>query len=260
MTIAEALAPGTLPKLDLEVLLAWLMKQNRAWLITHADLTIPTQYLSRWHSILERRRNHEPVAYIIGEKEFYGRVFNVNRHTLIPRPATEGLISVIKEFMEDRKNSIHAIDTDIVATAKNIRDGDIQTIVDIGTGSGCIAITLALEFPAMKIIATDISESALQVAKQNAKLHGVAHRISFLQGSLLEPIKHLRESFLIVSNPPYIPADTELMPDVQKYEPESALFAGKEGTDVLKPLAEGALAHPFCRGYVFECRKEQAQS
>ncbi len=135
---------------------------------------------------------------------------------------------------------------------------DVTTIVDIGTGTGCIAITLALEHPGLHIIATDISEDALVIAKKNAKDLNAA--IDFRCETLLDPLKDLSEPFLIVSNPPYIPSKRSVMKDVADYEPHSALFAGSDGLDVLRPLVQQALAHPLCRGIIVECEEEQAKN
>jgi release factor glutamine methyltransferase len=112
----------------------------------------------------------------------------------------------------------------------------------------------------MKVIATDISESALKVAFINAKNHRVEDRISFQKGNLMEPISDLKEPFLIVSNPPYIPSDAKVGSDVEKFEPHSALFAGAGGLDVILPLVEAASKHPFCQGIVLECREDQVET
>ena len=133
-------------------------------------------------------------------------------------------------------------------------------IVDIGTGSGCMAITLALELPHARIIATDISPEALDIARRNAAKHGVGERIDFRLGSLLDPIGHLDQPFVIISNPPYIPDSEKLMPDVEEYEPHEALFAGPDGLDVIRPMIEQARSHPWCTGVIAECREDQACS
>ena len=133
-------------------------------------------------------------------------------------------------------------------------------IADIGTGSGCIGITLALEIPEARILCTDISEDALEVAKENAARHGVSDRITFEKADLhtFTP-SHLHTPFLIVSKPPYIPSNTVLPSDVKNFEPHEALFAGGDGMDILTPLFEECLHQENCLGCILECREEQAK-
>jgi release factor glutamine methyltransferase len=150
-------------------------------------------------------------------------------------------------------------DSGIVAMTKVLRavTSPIRSIVDIGTGSGCIAVTLACERPDCRILATDISEEALSVACANAKRYSVDDHIDFRHGSLLDPIADYREPFLLISNPPYVPARRPLPKDIVKFEPSVALFAGGDGLDVLRPLAMAARKHPFCYGLIMECEEQQ---
>lgn len=181
----------------------------------------PDDLASRLAAMALRRARHEPVAYITGTREFYGRAFHVNPAVLIPRPETEGLI-------------------DEALTLR--REGAQPVIVDVGTGSGCIAITLALEWPEARVIATDISTAALDVARSNAQTLG-ATSIEFVQV--------IADSFfpaqpdgidLIVSNPPYVSSSDcdSLAADVRDYEPHSALFAGGDGLDLIRLLVPAA--------------------
>ncbi len=258
MTIEKALRLSALEHIDAEVLMASIFGKDRAWIVSHREHTLTTAQEQQWQEMEQRRTAGEPVAYIVGEKEFYGRPFAVNPHVLIPRPATESLIDLALEFIELPHEDVRPLDHKIVGVAKPLMEAPITTIVDVGTGSGCIAITLAIELPSIRIVATDISEDALAVAKKNAERYGVSDRITFLHGNGLEPLMSFGEPFLLVSNPPYIPAQTHLMKDVTDYEPHTALFAGEDGTDVLRQLIRQAADHPSCTGFVVECREEQA--
>jgi release factor glutamine methyltransferase len=258
MTVGKAILEAAIDRLEAEILMCAVVGQNRAWLLAHDENVLSTEQEKTFDAFVLRRKTSEPVAYITGEKEFYGREFRVTRDTLIPRPATEGLIDLTLDILAGKKVDVRDVDTAIVAGAILLGNiDDVHTVVDIGTGSGCIAITLVCERPDLRCIATDISEAALTVAKENAQRHGVGDCCTFVSGSLLEPVRAVTEPFLLVSNPPYIPAGESLMPDVGEYEPHAALFAGNDGMDVIKPLLAAARAHPACRGIVLECKKEQ---
>jgi len=281
MQVEQAVKQGNIAREDREVLLAHLLQKNRTWILAHPEYSLsPDQKttLSKW---IQRRIRGEPIAYITGEKAFYNRTFHINPSVLIPRPCTEKLIQTITKtmsvFSEEKQPQklpkiplspsektdivfdICTIDPDIVSITKLWSQAMPRTIVDIGTGSGCIAVTLACECPHLHIIATDISPDALEVAKENAQRHDVTHRIDFRQGNLLEPIADLPEPFLLVSNPPYIPDNEELDSDVIDYEPHEALFAGPHGTDLLSTLLVQAQKNPYCVGYIIECRSDQRQ-
>ncbi len=262
MRLDEALQTARIDRADGEVLLAALLGQDRAWLMAHGGDALPANREEQWKAYADRRRRHEPVALILGQKEFYGRMFTVTPATLVPRPATEELVSLALEVLKGGKpgRTMKMIDTGIVALAFVREDPrGAEDVVDIGTGSGCIAVTLACERPDLRVIATDVSATAIAVAKKNAYRHGADDRIEFREGSLLEPVTGLREPFLIVSNPPYIPEDRELPPDVSLYEPEQALYAGKDGLAVLRPLVAAAHKHPACLGIVVECEQAQVE-
>lgn len=260
MTIKDALRGSGLPSADAEVLLSRILEKDRTWLLGHGMDELAAADWSRFMEWVERRRKHEPVAYIIGEQEFYGRLFMVDRRVLIPRPATEGVVKRALQFLQDGKDSVEEVDEGIVIIAKGLRISDygfrVPVAVDIGTGSGCIAITLALERPDLKVIATDISLDALDVARVNAERHHVIDRVAFRQGRGLEPVMDLAEPFLLVSNPPYIPSGNDLMPDVKDFEPHTALFGGEQGNEIARTLREDAQKHPFCVGCVMEGHKE----
>lgn len=259
MTIRDALSLG-IDTADAEILLAFALQKDRTWVLAHPEQELSEEERTRIGSLIERRRAWEPVAYITGRKDFYGRTFIVTPSVLIPRPATERLVEIALDLLRgDTAPTTTEIDSGIVAWADFWGDvRDARTIVDIGTGSGCIAVTLACELPDVRIIATDVSADALAVAKQNAQQYHVDDRIRFVQGRGLDPIATLDETFLIVSNPPYIPEGIELQKDVEAYEPHEALFAGADGRDVIASIVLDAKKNPHCIGFVMECRSEQA--
>ena len=248
-----------LPRSDAELLCAYSLDHDRTWLLAHPEALVSPKQADHFLKLLERRQRHEPLAYLLGEKEFYGRTFIVNQTVLIPRPSTEGLIDATLLFLEDGVERVTPIDTDISAVSVRVVDiRNVHTIVDVGTGSGCIAITLSLQRPEFHIIGTDISERALELAQKNAQNLG-AQDIDWKQGDGLSPLADLREPFLVVSNPPYIPEAEVLMPDVQLHEPDVALRGGNDGLRVLQQVTAEAVHHPFCQGFVFECRSSQVQ-
>lgn len=259
MTVAEALRESGLEPIDAELLAAYASQKSRTWIAAHSNDPFDSNALKLFEDYAERRKRGEPVAYILGTKEFFGRPFHVTPATLIPRPSTELLVQVAFDVLNGKPaDRLRTIDNQIVAWTELQEDlSDVTTIVDVGTGSGCIAITIACERPDLAVIATDISADALMIAAENVVTHRVSDRITFKHGDALAAAEPLTEPFLIISNPPYIPDDIQLEKDVADFEPSSALFAGKEGTDVLHSLVQAARNHPFCRGFIIECREEQ---
>lgn len=203
------------PSLDAELLLAHTLEKDRTWLYTYPHHMLEPADLHRFSTLLSRREQREPVAYITGSKAFFGLDFQVNRHVLIPRPETELLIET---------------------TLSLARSDSPPIIVDVGTGSGCIAVTLATHLEQARVFAVDISEQALAVAQQNAIRHAVTHRITFLRGNLLEPLPQPVD--IIVSNPPYLSYSelSGVSPEISRYEPEVALATGQEGLAVIRQL------------------------
>ena len=203
-TSKELASTSSSPALDAEVLLSFVMKKPREYILTHPDQVMSKPQLNKYKSLITKRRRGVPIAYITNNQEFFGHSFFVNEDVLIPRPSTETLVE---------------------EAIKLIKKKEITNIADIGTGSGCIAISLALIFPETILFATDISSKSLFVAKRNAKTHKIKN-ISFLKGNLLAPIKS--KSFrLIISNPPYLDA---LWPKSStKHEPSGALISKKDG-------------------------------
>ena len=216
------------PRLDAELLLAHALGKSRSWLIAHADDTLQDGDITRFEAMQARRIRREPLAYITGEKEFWSRPFHVTPDVLIPRPETEHLIeAVLKRFPEQQA---------------------AYAFCDIGTGSGCIAVTLACEYPRAHVTATDISPGALAVARLNAERHGVSERMNFLQGNLFAALGNGRDRSkaatpfdAIVSNPPYV-GEQEipgLEPELD-FEPRHALSDGQDGLSYLCQLVDEA--------------------
>ena len=213
---------------DAERLLLYLLGKDKAWLMAHGDEGLPGRQADRYAEMLERRYRGEPIQYITGETEFYGLPFRVTPNVLIPRPETEHLVEKVIE---------------LAAAFKQPR------IVDVGTGSGAIAVALACEIPQAVVTSIDLSPAALAIATENAKRNEVALR--FLEGDLLTPVAGERFE-IVVSNPPYVPeADRDsLSVEVRDYEPELALFAGEEGLAIYRRLIPAARAVLVPGGFV----------
>ncbi|GAB4192059.1 MAG: peptide chain release factor N(5)-glutamine methyltransferase [Phycisphaeraceae bacterium] len=213
------------PKLASEMLLAHVLGVDRIKL--YMDLDRPANELERatFRELVRRAAEHEPVEYLVGKCPFFSMMLYVNPAVLIPRPSTETLVEHVIQHSK-RTPGFHA-----------------PLIADIGTGSGAIAVALAKHIANCRVIATDISSSALEVARQNADALGVSDRIEFRQGDLLEPIEHERVHYL-VSNPPYISDDEwkEVPRNVKDYEPESALRGGGDGLRYLRTLIDSSRA------------------
>jgi len=229
------------PMLDAEILLAKTLGVRKSWLFSHFNDPLKIHQEEKFHIYIERRSAREPIAYILGEKDFYSRTFSVNPFVLIPRPATETLVEkaldLIKESNPER-----------------------TLIVDVGTGSGAIAVTLAAETQ-QHIIAIDIDQQALAVAKQNTDTHEVADQIEFQHGNLIEPVirlfKTLRktkeqdvssiypfETMVLCANLPYLKEkDPEDLQSEVQYEPRHALFSGSDGLDAYWEMFKQLKAH-----------------
>lgn len=208
------------PRLDAEVLLAHCLGRDRTWLYLHVSDSLEEHQLKQFEALLRRREQRKPVAYLLGHKEFFGLEFQINPHVLIPRPETELLVET-------------AIQWSIINDQLSIVNEKF-TIVDVGTGSGCIVVALAKHLPAASMIAIDTSPEALSLARLNAERHGA--QINFLSGDLLESV--VEPVNLIVSNPPYV-SRAELaaaMPEVNVYEPRLALDGGEDGLEVVRRL------------------------
>ena len=206
--------------LDAELILARTINKERLFLNAHPDYLLDQKERKIANARLARRIKKEPLAYILGTKDFYGRTFKVTPATLIPRPETEELIEYIKS-----------------ASATSFTNNQPVRIIDVGTGSGCIAITLALELPNAQVTAVDISEDALDCAKYNACQHGVSN-ISMKKSDLLQNTQLSGQKFnFIVANLPYVDPEWEwLDKDTLAYEPQTALYASDHGLALIKEL------------------------
>ena len=215
---------------DAETLLLHLIGKNRAWLLAHHDDNFAGCKAIGYAALLNRRQKGEPIQYITGETEFYGLPFHVTPEVLIPRPETEHLVEKVVELLPLFPN---------------------PRVADIGTGSGAIAIAVAHEWPRARLTATEISASALELARSNAERTGFANPIRFLQGDLLAPISGERFD-LIVSNPPYVPVSDRpsLSVEVRDFEPSLALFAGDDGLDIYRLLIPAAFTSLIPGGYL----------
>jgi release factor glutamine methyltransferase len=206
--------------LDAEVLARTVLACDRASLIVRLRDEEPADFEASYGLLVDRRARREPMAYIIGEREFWGLPFEVTRAVLIPRPETELIVEEALELFQGD-------------TAPGV-------IIDACTGSGCLAVALAVEFEHAQVIATDISEAALRVARRNAVRNGVGARIDFREGDLLDRVTERAD--LIVSNPPYVASRDAagMVPEVREHEPHIALFAGDDGLYVFRRLFPSA--------------------
>jgi release factor glutamine methyltransferase len=211
------------PRVVAEMLLSHVLDCERMGLYMQADRPASQVELATLRGLVQRAANHEPVQYLVGHAWFFGKQFVVDRSTLIPRPSTETLVEHVIRWL--KLNPGHAT----------------PLIADIGTGTGCIGISLALALPDATVHATDIATEALQLARDNAQKHGVADRMEFREGSLLAPFRERTPGArytVICSNPPYIP-DHEweaVERNVKDHEPARALRGGKDGLDFIRPL------------------------
>ncbi len=229
-TIAELLLEGEAalrssslsPRLDASLLLSHATGLSKLDLISKSKETIPALSVTQFQKVLQRRTEGEPVAYIIGKKEFYGRDFTVNSSVLIPRPDTELLV--------ERALAL-------ISTWQNIP----VRVLELGVGSGCIITTLALEAKKLRrnieFVGTDISSRAITTARDNARYHGVEGDITFVEGSWFAPLQKEAKFSLIISNPPYIAdGDRDVSPET-RFEPSTALYAGKDGLKAYREIS-----------------------
>jgi release factor glutamine methyltransferase len=216
-------------RLDAELLLAYALGLSREKLIVAAARDLSVAESDRYENLLIRRLNREPLAYITGQQEFWSLDFLVSRDVLVPRPETEMLVEFAVFHLAQSKNS------------------ELPRILEIGTGSGAIAVALATELPQVQIVATEISPAALAIARQNASRNGVSKKIRFLEGDLFSALdQELENDFdLIISNPPYLRRDEipKLDAEVSRWEPRAALDGGVDGLDFYRRVAEEAPAY-----------------
>jgi len=211
-------------RLDAEVLLAKALSCRRIELYTRFDEQPGDDVKAAFRELVRRRAAGEPVAYLVGRREFYSLSFRVTPAVLIPRPETEHLVIALLDLARARG------------------DGGACAVADVGTGSGAIAVCVARHLPGCRVTAIDASPAALEVARQNAADHGVADRIDFVQSDLFASVDGRAAFDFIVSNPPYV-ADSELdqlAEEVRRFEPREALLAGPRGTEVIERLVPQA--------------------
>lgn len=215
------------PILDVELLLCYALNVDKIYVYTHRHSKIETENVDKFLSLVNKRKKGYPIQYIIGKQEFMGLEFYVNEGVLVPRPDTEILIEWIIEIIE----------------SGYFKEKESINILDIGTGSGAISLSLAYYIDKAYIYTVDISNKALSIAKKNAKNLNLKSKVRFLEGNIFEPIGNLDEKTkfdIIVSNPPYIPTEeiNSLQKEVSKYEPRLALDGGLDGLDFYRKITK----------------------
>jgi len=249
MRIADALAEPALPRLERQLLLAHAVghpapARASAWLLAHDDHTLTPAERMAFETAVARRRAGEPVAYILGRREFYGRDFLCSPAALIPRPETEHLVEQVLALLPPAVPGQAA-----------------PTLLDVGTGTGCIAITLALERPAAEVVAVDVSEDALALARRNADALG-AGRMRFIRSNWLSEVPAAMRFDLIVSNPPYVRGgDPHLFQGDLRFEPWLALTDRADGLTAYRILAAATATHLRPGGHLLvEHAHDQAEA
>jgi len=218
------------PLLEAQLLMAHALGCSRLDVIAHPDRALTEDESGAFEAMLRRRLAREPLAYILGRREFYGIEIDVPPGVLVPRPETELLVEQAKHFIEKRLDRLGVVSQDNPQNARAL-------IADIGTGSGAVAIALAVAVPFAVVYATDCSPAAVRAARSNVEKHGLTGRATCLQGDLLQPLAGL--SFdVIVSNPPYVPSAkiADLQPEIRLYEPLEALDGGEDGLAIYRRL------------------------
>ena len=231
-------------KTEAEYLLSHLLNCKRSGLYLKHDKSVAIDEFQRFMGWLNKRIAREPSQYIIGEQEFWGLEFKVTRDVLIPRPETEILVEEAVKTVRSQESEVRSQNTKIHYS--ELRTPDSKLILDLCTGSGCIAVSIAKEIPDSQIYVVDISESALDVARENAERHSVVDKITFIQGNLFAPLRGLSLKVdLIVSNPPYVSRDMmkDLQPEIRDYEPEIAVYAGDDGLDFYRRIISESPAY-----------------
>lgn len=221
MTFAEALRAGALEAREARLLLAHAMRCSEVEVVGFPEREIPAAAATVFLAFVQRRKDGEPLAYIVGEKEFYGLALKVSRAVLIPRPETELLVELALER-------------------------DFASLVDLGTGSGAVAIAVKKHRPGARVVAVDASVAALEVARRNAARH--AAQIEFRHGSWLAPLPHERFEVML-ANPPYVAEADPHLAEL-RFEPAEALASGPEGLDAIREIVAAAPAHLVAGGWL----------
>lgn len=220
---AKKLNEGDSPDVDpfrtVSILLCHVTGMNSSELVASYYDTLPENITSEYITLIDRRLSGEPLQYILGEWDFYGRKFTLNKNVFIPRPETEFIIEAVKKYF-----TVH----------------EYLTILDIGTGSGALGVTLAAEFPKSTVIAADISLSALRIAGMNSEINNVSNRMAFVNGDATTFFKMKPAFDLIVTNPPYVPEKdyVGLQREIVNWEPDVAFLGGNDGMDFLKRILQ----------------------
>ncbi len=242
MTISQALALSqrrfkkaciSTHQLDSEVLLAHVLQVERSYLFAHPEVLLSKKQSKAFNALLKRRSRRVPVAYLVGHKEFFGHSFFVTPEVLIPRPESELLVERVNEYSAAHPSS--------------------KKVLEIGVGSGCIAASLALSNPHLRICGTDISRASLSVARKNASRHGVSKQVRFAYAHLYP--KTPKQFDIIVSNPPYL-SRLEYLASLKRYpelraEPKNALIANAKGIEVIKQIISNCTSHLSKNGMLF---------
>lgn len=217
-------------RLDSELILTNVLRRSREWLLAHDTDTLTQSQQQQARQLLLQRTQRQPIAYLTGRRDFYGHSFLVNEQVLVPRPESEVILAILGKLMQDNH---------------------LRTVLDVGTGSGCLAISAKLTHPDLAVSACDISESALLVARRNAaRLLSSGQQIKFYQSDLLSNLPVDSRFDLIVANLPYLsPGQDDLSPELA-YEPAIALYADDDGLSLIKQLITTAPAHLTPRGYL----------
>lgn len=208
------------PRMEAELILAHLLGVDRVKVYLNFDRPMSDDELARLREMVRRRGNREPLAWVFGEKEFYGRLFTVGPGVLVPRPDTETIVEAAIEAVE----------------------GDPVYVADVGSGTGCIGLTVALEKPGVRVFAIDISDAALACTRANVERHGLKERVAVLRGDQLAAVPASRTIDWVLANPPYIPTSdlTGLQPEVRDHEPRLALDGGPDGLGPYRTLIPAA--------------------
>ena len=232
MNVAEALRGDPATRLERRLLLEAALEKNHAWLVSHSEYLLEPREAATFLHWLERRARGEPIAYLLGRHEFFGLELAVTPAVLIPRPETEGLVEWALELLDPQRN---------------------PTVLDLGTGSGAIALALHAQHPTLAITAVDASAAALSVARQNAeRWQGTlgGHPITLLESNWFESLGARRFDF-ILANPPYVAeGDPHLAQGDLRFEPQSALSSGPEGLDDLERIIAQAPGHLTAGGWL----------
>lgn len=284
MFIQEAFKKGTeilkssgnvAPVTEAGVILCYILKRDRSFLYAHGDYILKDEEIEDYFRLIRKRSEHIPLQYITGHQEFMSLDFLVNPHVLIPRQDTEVLVESVISFVRNSAcrqsgeqpnpdNTVH-ISQSVMSYSTDTQKGDGSfsdlDILDLGTGSGCVAVSLAYYIPKCIVTATDISEEALKIARMNAEASGVDNRIHFMSSDLFGGLKGMVFD-IIVSNPPYIPTAEigSLQPEVRLYESAVALDGGEDGLAYYRKIIQGSMHHLKSGGLLaLEAGKGQIQ-